>query len=108
VRSRLENKILNKRLRAKALDHQGYDNMILDPQYSKLFGFPDNSGVLDPDCSVISSSNELYKKPQTLQQTEGRIKSNLASDFYQSMLAVGTSDGQLKIWNLKGYEQEID
>jgi hypothetical protein len=39
--------------------------MTLDPEYSKIFGFPDNSAVLDPDCSIISSSNELYKAPLT-------------------------------------------
>ena len=83
--------------------------MSLDPDYSKIFGFPDNSGAIDPDCSIISNStNELYKRPSTAQQVEGRIKSNLACDRYQSMLAVGTSDGLIKLFNLKGYEQEID
>ena len=37
----------------------------------------------------------------------GKISSNLASDRYQGMLAMGTSTGILKIFSLKGYEQEI-
>lgn len=32
------------------------ENFILDPSYSKLFGFPDNSAVLDPDNSLLSNS----------------------------------------------------
>ena len=105
VRAYLERKIVSKRLRAKALDTGQQQNLILDPHYSKLVGFPDNSAVVDPDRSVISSSNE-YAGP--LLHQSGRIRSNLASDLYQAMLAVGTADGQLKLWNLKGYEQEID
>ena len=37
----------------------------------------------------------------------GKVSSNLAMDRYQSMLAMGTSTGILKIFSLKGYEQEI-
>ena len=29
--------------------------MPLDTEYSKIFGFPDNSGVMDPDSSIVSS-----------------------------------------------------
>ena len=35
------------------------------------------------------------------------MSSNLATDHYQSMLAMGTSTGIIKIFSLKGYEQEI-
>lgn len=37
----------------------------------------------------------------------GKISSNLASDRYQQILAMGTSTGIIKIFSLKGYEQEI-
>ena len=37
----------------------------------------------------------------------GKVSSNLATDRYQSMLAMGTSTGIIKIFSLKGYEQEI-
>lgn len=80
----------------------------MDPEYSKVFGFPDNSGTIDPDRSIISSTNELFKRSPVPEHLEGRIKSNLAVDKYQSLLAMGTSDGQIKLISLKGYEQEID
>jgi hypothetical protein len=67
VRCFLEKKIIAKRKRRKALDLDStqYENLTLDPEYSKIFGFPDNSAVVDPDCSVISSDNSLFKRPST-------------------------------------------
>ena len=58
VRTYLEKKLLEKRLRLKQLDTDAMSNedFPLDQQYSKLFGFPDNSAVLDPDNSLINSS----------------------------------------------------
>lgn len=37
----------------------------------------------------------------------GKVSSNLAQDRYQSMFALGTSSGMLKLFSLKGYEIEV-
>jgi hypothetical protein len=58
VRKYLEKKLVEKQSRLKQLDFDAManENFILDPSYSKLFGFPDNSAVLDPDNSLLSNS----------------------------------------------------
>ena len=35
------------------------------------------------------------------------ITSNLAYDKYQGLMAYGTKDGHIKLFSLKGYEQEV-
>jgi hypothetical protein len=61
----LEKKLYNKQIRHRSVDFDACQDLQLDPKYSKVYGFPDNSAVLDPDYSIISSSNDLYKKPAT-------------------------------------------
>jgi hypothetical protein len=59
------------------------ENFPLEPQYSKTFGFPDNSAVIDPDNSLIDTSGigGLLKR-DTVRDTNARISSNLAEDRY--------------------------
>lgn len=38
---------------------------------------------------------------------DDNISSNLAFDKYQGLLAYGTKSGDIKMFSLKGYEQEI-
>ena len=67
---------------------------------------PPNQG-LTPQHEDISN-----RSPATSKSTHGRkspkdagkVSSNLATDHYQSMLAMGTSTGIIKIFSLKGYE----
>ena len=50
---------------------------------------------------IAKEENQDHKKDA------GKVSSNLASDRLQAMLALGTSSGMLKIFNLKGYELEV-
>ena len=124
----LERKLMKRRLRLQRLvQNPEYEEFILEPENSKAFGFPDNSKVSDPDASILnaSSSQNLLNRSEDQMSAKGisaheggyksnyglkdggKVSSNLAVDKYQSMMALGTSTGIIKIFNLKGYELEI-
>ena len=73
---------------------------------SKTFGFPDNSQLIDPDQSLFDSESSKQAGNET-RFIDDRISSNMALDRYQAMFAIATHNGAIKIFNLKGYEQDI-
>ncbi len=63
-------------MRAIDLESCQYSDFWLNKECSRYYGFPDNSAVVDPDCSIMTQTQT--KKLPTLSET--RIKSNLATD----------------------------
>ena len=122
VRATLEKKLLAKRLRMRAAEiNPNYQDFELEPDHSKAFGFPDNSMVIDPEASILGEEPTVGKEKvataslglptnnsePVIKRDSGKVSSNLASDKYQAMLAMGTSTGMIKIFSLKGYELEV-
>ena len=98
--------------------------MIVDPDqailnlrgtmHSRKHSQSSNNKGLKRDFDDISNSNKTPNSASAPAQSvycsvkdAGKVSSNLAIDRYQSMLAMGTSTGIIKIFSLKGYEQEI-
>jgi len=59
VRAVVEKKLHAKRVRTGLMEETRYDDLHLDPEFSKAFGFPDNSQVQDPDISIYNNSVSL-------------------------------------------------
>ena len=55
IRVALEKKHLKKRERVKMVaDNSNYEEFLMEPESSKIFGFPDNSSLIDPDTSLLN------------------------------------------------------
>ena len=106
VKKYLDKKLNKKRERINALNLQGctFQNLGLESEASRYYGFPDNTAMIDPDQSVLNVAEQNL--PADCRSA--KVFSNMAADRYQSLLALGTNDGKIKLFNLKGYEQEID
>jgi len=55
VRIALEKKHKKRRERVKMVaDNSNYEEFLMEPESSKIFGFPDNSSLIDPDTSLLN------------------------------------------------------
>lgn len=56
----LERKHLTRRTRLRTIaENVNYEEFLMEPESSKMFGFPDNSSLIDPDTSLLNQSKAI-------------------------------------------------